>query len=490
VFPTGTTIYDPARAWSGFTVLTRLAGADVVVIDMNGRVVKQWDGYNNSAGGPARVLPNGDVIAAAGARPGRQESLELVQRDFAGAVVWRLDRNEPIATSDGTTMPSLRQHHDWQRADFPAGYYSPGATPARSGSNTLVLAHTDRRVPGIADALLQDDRIIEVSPSGEILWQWDAGDHIDAMGFDARARAAIRSAAAGGGGRAGRAGATPGPTGQGAGRGARPGGAGEAGRGNAGRGDAGRGDTGPGAGTGRGGGRGAGAAPPAFDWLHLNSATYLGPNRWFDAGDTRFAPENVIVSSREASLLAIVARNGSIVWRLGPDFLESDATRAIGQIIGQHHAHLIPKGLPGAGNLLVFDNGGASGYGEPSGMAPRGVGIYARPSSRVLEIDPVTLNVVWSYTAGAQFFSSNISGMQRLANGNTLITEGAGGRVFEVTADRQIVWEYMNPPASAAARTPGTVYRAYRVPYSWLSQISRPQERAVTPPALGDFRVP
>ena len=80
--------------------------------------------------------------------------------------------------------------------------------------------------------------------------------------------------------------------------------------------------------------------------------------------------------------------------------------------------------------------------------------------------------------------------MQRLPNGNTLITEGAGGRIFEVTNDRQIVWEYMNPPTTAASRTPGTVYRAYRVPYTWLSQLPRPQEKAVTPPVLSDFRVP
>ena len=54
VFPTGTTIYEPARAWNGFTVLSPLQGQAVVVIDMNGKVVKQWDGFNNSAGGPAR----------------------------------------------------------------------------------------------------------------------------------------------------------------------------------------------------------------------------------------------------------------------------------------------------------------------------------------------------------------------------------------------------------------------------------------------------
>ena len=434
VYPTGTTLYEPARAWSGYTVLSLLGTQAVVVIDMNGKVVKQWDGFNNSAGGPARVLPNGDVIAASGARPMRQESLELVQQDFDGKPIWSFTRNEEIQTNDGKTTWALRQHHDWQREDYPAGYYSPEFTPARSGSNTLILTHTDHRQPQVADVMLQDDRLIEVSPTGEIVWQWVAGDHIGELGFDEKARAAIRGARAGGGGR---------------------------------------------------GGAGAGA----FDWLHLNSATYLGPNRWFDAGDKRFAPNNVIISSREASLLAIVARDGSIVWRLGPNFLESDATRAIGQMIGQHHAHFIPKGLPGAGNLLVFDNGGPSGYGEPSPIAPNGVGVYARPSSRVLEIDPVTLKLIWSYTAPGQFFSTNISGAQRLPNGNTLVTQGAGGRIFEVTGDRRIVWEYMNP-MFAGARSSNAVYRAYRIPYTWISQLPRPQEKAITPPALGEFRVP
>jgi hypothetical protein len=472
VYPTGTTIYDPVRAWGGFTVLSPLGTPAVLVIDMNGTVVKRWDGYNNSAGGPARVLPGGDVIAASGAGAG-QESVELVHRDFAGNILWRFDRNEQIPANDGKTIWSARQHHDWQREDFPAGYYSPDARPARTGSNTLILTHTNHQRPEVADVPLQDDRLIEVSPKGEIVWQWIAGEHIAELGFSEPARAAIRGAGA----RGGRA----------RGGGARGGGArGDGSRGDAARGgDAGRGGAqgagGRGAGVGRGGG--------GFDWLHVNSATYVGPNRWFDAGDTRFAPNNVIISSRQANVLAIVARDGKIVWRLGPDFLESEATRAIGQIVGQHHAHFIPKGLPGAGNLLVFDNGGSSGYGQPSGIAPNGTGVYARSNSRVLEIDPVTLKLVWSYSAPGRFFSTNISGAQRLPNGNTLITAGAGGRLFEVTADARIVWEYLNP-LFTGAQGANAVYRSYRVPYDWIPQLPRPQEKAVTPPALSDFRVP
>ena len=71
VYPTGTTIYDPDKSWNGFTVLSPLGTPAVLVIDMNGTVVKRWDDFNNSAGGPARVLPGGIVMSASGARPPR-----------------------------------------------------------------------------------------------------------------------------------------------------------------------------------------------------------------------------------------------------------------------------------------------------------------------------------------------------------------------------------------------------------------------------------
>ena len=373
-----------------------------------------------SSEGPSR----GQVIAAFGANPPKQESLGLLQRDFDGNIIWQFERTEQIETRDGATIWSLRQHHDWQREDFPAGYYSPAATPEARGSNTLVLTHTTRTDANVApDRELDDDRLIEIDRNGDVSWEWIAGEHIDEFGFSAEARATI---------------AAP--------------------------------------------GRGA------YDWLHINSATYLGPNRWFDAGDQRFAPNNVMISSRQASLVAIVDRVGSVVWQLGPDFSKTPEQRRIRQIIGQHHAHIIPPGLPGAGNVLIFDNGGSSGYGSPSPIAANGVGIYARATSRIVEIDPVTLELVWSY-ANANFFSTNISSAQRLPNGNTLITEGAPGRLFEVTTEGDIVWEYMHPVFSGP-RASNAVYRGYRLPYDWIPQLTVPAEHAVTPPDLGEFRVP
>jgi hypothetical protein len=427
VYPTGTTIYDPVQAWNGYTVLSPLGTQAVVVIDMNGKVVKQWDGFVNSAGGPARVFPNGIVMGANGTNPPRQESLELVQRDFEGTVLWRFDRTEQIQTRGGTIW-SARQHHDWQREDFPAGYYSPDVQPGTNWGKTLILTHKNHSRPNVADAALEDDRLIEVSRDGDIVWDWVASDHIDEFGFSDAARKAIKAAP------------------------------------------------------------GVNAARGSFDWLHINSATYVGPNHWFDKGDQRFAPNNVMISSRQGSFLAIIGRDGKVVWRLGPDFSESKELQAIRQIIGQHHAHIIPKGLPGAGNLLVFDNGGASGYGFPTPNAPNGANSFGRAGSRVLEINPVTLALVWSY-AGPRFFSSNISGAQRLVNGNTLITEGASGRLLEVTKEGRIVWEYIHP-VFTAAQSGNNVYRGYRIPYDWIPQIERPRELAIVPPPLGNYRVP
>ncbi len=434
VYPTGTTIYDPEQADSGYTVLSILGTRAVVVIDMNGRVVKQWDDYNVSAGGPARILPGGIVLASNGAFPGHLETTALIARDFDGNELWRFDRAEEITirrtTGEGadavTTEErqwSARQHHDWQLSSFPAGYYSPDFTPGLDGARTLILAHANKSDAAIADVVLEDDRIYELDANGAIVWDWRASDHIDELGFNVAERNAIR----------------------------------------------------------RGGAR------DNFDWFHINSATYLGPNKWYDAGDERFHPDNVIISSRQTSIIAIIARDGSIVWQLGPDYADSLAEMAIGQIVGQHHAHFIPQGLPGAGNLLVFDNGGSGGYGDPNALSPNGQTEYRRHNSRVLEIDPVTLEVVWRYEAG-NFFSFNISGAQRLENGNTLITEGAPGRVFEVTAGErpQIVWEYQNASGAGGPQ----VYRAYRLPYNWIPQLPLPDEVALAAPEPGTFHVP
>jgi len=239
------------------------------------------------------------------------------------------------------------------------------------------------------------------------------------------------------------------------------------------------------------------------DWMHMNSISILGPNKWFDMGDDRFHPDNIIWSGRQTNIIAITDKGmGKIVWKIGPDYTATAELRKLGQIIGQHHAHMIPRGLPGEGNILIFDNGGGAGYGAPNPGSPTGTFNAKRDYSRVLEFDPKNLEIIWQYTpeeAGCNipmnpnFYSRLISSAQRLPNGNTLITEGSDGRIFEVTNEHKIVWEYISPYKGKEGKfihELNMVYRAYRIPYEWIPQLAQPEEVPIRPVDNLKFRLP
>ena len=86
------------------------------------------------------------------------------------------------------------------------------------------------------------------------------------------------------------------------------------------------------------------------------------------------------------------------------------------------------------------------------------------PASRVIEVDPRTNEIVWQYVDSPplNFFSPYISGAPRLPNGNTLITERNFGRMFQVTPEGKVVWEYINPyfPEGPEGEQSNAVFRA------------------------------
>ncbi len=129
-----------------------------------------------------------------------------------------------------------------------------------------------------------------------------------------------------------------------------------------------------------------------------------------------FAEEGqLLISLRNIDTLAVVDPDTeSVVW----------AVR--GYWRKQHDPNLLDNG-----NILLFDNRGD----------------FARNgASRILEFNPNTMEIVWSYAGSdeEEFFSGIGSWVQRLANGNTLVTE-YDGRMFELTHDKKIVWEYFQP---------------------------------------------
>ena len=103
------------------------------------------------------------------------------------------------------------------------------------------------------------------------------------------------------------------------------------------------------------------------------------------------------------------------------------------------------------GNITLFANG---------------TNTTTNPFSRVIELDPQTHKIVWEYRGKPSytFFSPHISGAQRLPSGNTLICEGQWGRLFEVTPESEIVWEYISPfmGPDLNGDPSNEVFRAYR----------------------------
>ncbi len=151
-----------------------------------------------------------------------------------------------------------------------------------------------------------------------------------------------------------------------------------------------------------------------WDPLHVNSVAVV--NESFALQHPFARPGQVLISIRSRNLLALVDREQEqVTWAIH------------GPFVRQHDARMLPNG-----NLSVFDNRGNVGAGGPS---------------RILEWDPETLAIVWSF-AGSQedWFYSRTRGMQfPLPNENVLITETDRGRILEVTRSGEVVWEFRNP---------------------------------------------
>ncbi len=163
----------------------------------------------------------------------------------------------------------------------------------------------------------------------------------------------------------------------------------------------------------------AGELFPIVDWTHMNTTRVLPENKWYDNGDKRFKPGNVVTFLRTWWTAMIIDKSTKkVVWDYSGDYR--------GGLGGGHEPQMIEKGYPGEGNILLLDNGSRNHKDE----------------SFILEIDPLTKQPVWIYDVGKEFFTEAAGSVQRLRNGNTFIAEDNNARAFEVTPEKEIVWEY------------------------------------------------
>ena len=226
------------------------------------------------------------------------------------------------------------------------------------------------------------------------------------------------------------------------------------------------------------------------DWLHFNGVDY---NEEFD---------QIIISVHNFSEFWIIdhststigasgstggnyGKGGDLLYRWGNPQAYNQGTSADQKLFLQHHTHWIPEGLVDAGKILLFNNqvGSAPNYSTVNivDLPVDNEGNYTYNSG---SFGPVDFDWTYQSPNPSDFYSNIISGAERLENGNTLICEGVGGRFFEIDADGNKVWEYVNPVndegtmAQFSEPTLNNVFRCsrYTSDYSGLNgQLLSPQ---------------
>jgi len=195
--------------------------------------------------------------------------------------------------------------------------------------------------------------------------------------------------------------------------------------------------------------------PPRInpDYTHFNAVAYNADLDQIAVSSFAFSEFWIIDHSTTTAQAAghhggKSGKGGDLLYRYGNPRAYRAGTKADRKLFHQHNVHWIGKGLPGAGHILLFNNGGDGPDRNYSSvdeleLPTDSLGRYALQPGKPCGPD----RPLWSYTAPKKgdFFSSYISGAQRLANGNTLICSGANGTVFEVTPTKEIVWKYVNP---------------------------------------------
>lgn len=192
---------------------------------------------------------------------------------------------------------------------------------------------------------------------------------------------------------------------------------------------------------------------PRNQWTHANSIKFV-------RSDPFYHNEAYLVSFRYLNSIFLISKEtGDIIWRMPS-----------GSLGHQHDATLLDNG-----NILVFNN---AFYTEDPAN-PYGYG------SQVLEIDPHTNKIVWQFSGGdnpldrARLTEVILSGAQRLPNGNTFITLGTSGHMFEVTPDKKLVWDMINPYSSPTTEPFPSNYifkarRYFPEQIPWLKKFGNP----------------
>ncbi len=430
----GLFVNDTARAFKGYTLFAPKQNTMTYLINNDGRIVHQWTASTYPPGQSVYLLENGDLLRTCMTQgnlgTGGGEGGRVEEYTWNDSLVWYLN------WSTATYM----QHHDIKR--LPNG-------------NIVMLVVEKKTLPEIIAAgfdtskfqepdfrqkqIMLPDMVVEIQPAfpsgGTVVWEWHVWDHL------------IQSH------------------------------------------DPGQGNYGVPA-----------LHPELIDaagdhtnlplfWNHMNSIDY---NAAFDqiALSVRGNSEVWIIDHSTTSAEAgghtggTRGKGGDLLYRWGNPLTYGAGTTGTEMLFQQHDAEWIRAGLPGAGDIMCFNNGLGRNYSTVDEITPPVDvnGNYTIVSGQAF--GPASLT--WSYqaTPPASLFAHDISGAQRLPNGNTLIDNGPVGSFTEVTAGGDLVWKYVNPVDQTGPVTQGdtlpvdpthpdetmnSVFRVYRYPVTYAA---------------------
>lgn len=418
------------QAYEGYTFFAPSTSKTTYLIDMNGQMVHSWESSYNP-GQVAYLLEDGHLlrtfnygkdthINAGGAGGG----VEIV--DWDGTVLWS------YICSDSTQ----RSHHDVEM--LPNGNILMIAWELKTNDECITAGRSSSL---LKDGELWPDKIIEIKPIGsdsaEIVWEWHIWDHL------------IQDAD---------------PTKEN------------------------YGDV---------------ADHPQLLDINCVMNTQMSGADWNHTNGIDYNAEldQIIISLHNMNEFYIIDHSttteeaaghsggksgmgGDILYRWGNPYNYDGGTKAEQLLFLQHDAQWIPEGYPGAGNILIFNNGNQQKRPYST------VDEVSTPlqDNGTYDINEAPTETEWNYQSQieTEFYAVNISGAQRLPNGNTLICEGPSGRFFEVTPGGETVWKYLNPvaksgivaqgdsiPTSSNGAYTNPVFRCYRYAPDYTGLIGK-----------------
>jgi hypothetical protein len=412
----GTLLNEP-ESWDGYTLFSSTISTETYLINNCGEIINSWSSAY-FPGLAVNLLDDGSLL-----RAGR------ISSNFAaggsGGKLERYDWDGNLTWSWEYSTDDYHQHHDFE--PLPNGNILVLAWELFSDAEAIAQG----RDPSTLDEELWPDHVIEIEPIGSdaanIVWEWHAWDHL-IQDFDpSRPNFGVVS-----------------------------------------------------------------DHPELFDLNYVNTSIggIASQRDWMHSNgiDYNAELEQILISSRNFHEIWIIdhstttaeaashsggrwGKGGDILYRWGNPITYDRGLPGQQKFFEQHNAVWIPEGYPGAGNISVYNNGVSRPTGNWSSVdeliPPTDIDgnyIISDPNA----YGPDFLEWTYPESADLDFYSRNISGAQRLPNGNTLICEGAKGNFFEIDGNGNTVWRYVNPEGvggpvdQGGTPTGNTVFRAER----------------------------